>query len=95
MGLNKSFGNIFKFPNIENVDAILEYIPYFEDTSNEFMKVEGGQRYYDDEADFFKDDLYQENIYRTFDNLKDWEEKGWKYINNHELIKRLDLLRIM
>lgn len=70
MGLNKSFGNIFKFPNIENVDAILEYIPYFEDTSNEFMKVEGGQRYYDDEADFFKDDLYQENIYRTFDNLK-------------------------
>ena len=95
MGLNKSFGNIFKFPNIENVDAILEYIPYFEDTSNEFMKVEGGQRYYDDEADFFKDDLYQENIYRTFDNLKDWEEIGWKYINNHELIKRLVLLTIM
>lgn len=95
MGLNKSFGNIFKFPNIENVDAILEYLPYFEDTSNEFVKVENGQRYYDDEADFFKDDLYQENIYKTFDNLKDWEEKGWKYINNHELIKRLDLLTIM
>lgn len=95
MGLNKSFGNIFKFPNIENVDAILEYIPYFEDTSNEFVKVENGQRYYDEEADFFKDDLYQENIYKTFDNLKDWEEKGWKYINNHELIKRLDLLTIM
>lgn len=95
MGLNKSFGNIFKFPNIDNVDAILEYIPYFEDTSNEFMISEGRQRYYDDEADFFKDDLYQENIYRTFDNLKDWEEKGWKYINNHELIKRLDLLTIM
>ncbi len=95
MGLNKSFGNIFKYPNIENVDAILEYLPYFEDTSNEFVKVENGQRYYDDEADFFKDDLYQENIYRTFDNLKDWEETGWRYINNHELIKRLDLLTIM
>lgn len=95
MGLNKSFGNIFKYPNIENVDAILEYIPYFEDPESEFMHVEKGQRYYDEEADFFKDDLYQENIYRTFDNLKDWEEKGWKYINNHELIKRLDLLTIM
>ena len=94
MGLNKSFGNIFKFPNIENVDAILEYLPYFEDTSNEFVRIENGQRYYDDEADFFKDDLYQENIYRTYDNLKDWEEKGWNYINNHELIKRLDLITI-
>lgn len=94
MGLNKSFGNIFKFPNIENLDIILEYLPYFEDTSNEFVRVENGQRIYDDEADFFKDDLYQENIYKTFDNLKDWEEKGWKYINNHELIKRLDLLTI-
>ncbi len=95
MGLNKSFGNIFKFPNIENVDVILEYIPYFEDTSNEFVKVENGQRYYDEEADFFKDDIYQENLYRPFDNLKDWEETGWEYINNHELIKRLDLLTIM
>lgn len=94
MGLNKSFGNIFKFPNIENVDIILEYLPYFEDTSNEFVRIENGQRYYDDEADFFKDDLYQENIYKPFDNQKDWEEKGWKYINNHELIKRLDLLDI-
>ena len=94
MGLNKSFGNIFKFPNIQNVDIILEYLPYFEDTDNEFVHVEGGQRIYDDEADFFKDDLYQENIYKTFDNLKDWEEKGWNYINNHELIKRLDLLTI-
>ena len=94
MGLNKSFGNIFKFPNIENVDIILEYLPYFEDTSNEFVRVEGGQRIYDDEADFFKDDIYQENIYKPFDNLKDWEEKGWNYINNHELIKRLDLLTI-
>lgn len=94
MGLNKSFGNIFKFPNIENVDAILEYLDYFEDTDNEFVKIENGQRYYDEEADFFKDDLYQENIYRTFDSLKDWEEKGWKYINNHELIKRLDLTEI-
>ena len=45
-------------------------------------------------ADFFKDDLYQENIYKVFDNSKDWEEKGWKYINNHELIKRLDLQNI-
>ncbi|MCD7781897.1 MAG: DUF6508 domain-containing protein [Methanosphaera sp.] len=95
MGLNKSFGNIFKFPNIENVDTILEYLPYFEDTDNEFVKVENGQRYYDEDADFFKDDLYQENIYKTFDNLKDWEETGWRYINNHELIKRLDLLTIM
>ncbi|OED29678.1 DUF6508 domain-containing protein [Methanosphaera sp. WGK6] len=95
MGLNKSFGNIFKFPNIENVDAVLEYIPYFENHENKFVIVENGERYYDEEADFFKDDLYQENIYRTFDNLKDWEEKGWKYINNHELIKRLDLLTIM
>lgn len=94
MGLNKSFGNIFKFPNIENVDAILEYLPYFEDTTNEFVRIENGQRYYDDEADFFKDDIYQENIYRTYDNLKDWEEKGWNYINNHELIKRLDLITI-
>lgn len=94
MGLNKSFGNIFKFPNIENVDVILEYLPYFEDTENEFVRIEGGQRIYDDEADFFKDDLYQENIYKTFDNQKDWEDKGWKYINNHELIKRLDLLSI-
>lgn len=94
MGLNKSFGNIFKFPNIENVDIILEYLPYFEDTSNEFVRVEGGQRVYDDEADFFKDDLYQENIYKTFENSKDWEERGWKYINNHALIKRLDLLSI-
>ncbi|MCI5867821.1 MAG: DUF6508 domain-containing protein [Methanosphaera sp.] len=95
MGLNKSFGNIFKYPNIENVDAILEYIPYFEDPESQFMIVENGKRYYDDDADFFKDDLYQENIYRTFDNLKDWEETGWRYINNHELIKRLDLLTIM
>lgn len=94
IGLNKSFGNIFKFPNIENVDIILEYLPYFEDTSNEFVRIENGQRYYDDEADFFKDDLYQENIYKTFDNLKDWEETGWNYINNHELIKRLDLLTL-
>ncbi|WP_308574386.1 DUF6508 domain-containing protein [uncultured Methanosphaera sp.] len=95
MGLNKSFGNIFKFPNIENVDAILEYIPYFEEKKDGFIYTENGQKYYDEEADFFKDDLYQENIYRTFDDLKDWEEKGWRYINNHELIKRLDLLTIM
>lgn len=94
MGLNKSFGNIFKFPNIENVDAILEYIEYFEDTDNEFVRIENGTRIYDEEADFFKDDLYQENIYKPFDNLKDWEEKGWNYINNHELIKRVDLLTI-
>ena len=95
MGLNKSFGNIFKFPNVKNVDAILEYLPYFEDTSNEFMIYENGSSFYEDDADFFKDDVYQENLFKTFDNSQEWEEEGWKYINNHELIKRLDLLSLM
>ncbi|MCC7553626.1 MAG: hypothetical protein KO202_03910 [Methanobacteriaceae archaeon] len=94
IGLNKSFGNLLKYPNTDNLDAITEYIPYFEKNDVEYYKNINGVPEYDDEADFFIDDIYQNNIYRTFD-LKYWETTGWSYVNNHHLIKRLDLLQIL
>ncbi len=95
IGLNKSFGNIFKYPNVDNLDVILDYIPYFEQEDVEFSKVVDGTRVYDEEADFFKDDIYQENLYQPFKDLNDWEATGWNYINNHDLIQRLDILTIL
>ncbi|MDO5851579.1 MAG: DUF6508 domain-containing protein [Methanobacteriaceae archaeon] len=94
VGLNKAFGNILKYPNVDNLDVVLDYIPYFEEEGTEYYKLIDGTRFYDEEADFFKDDLFQENIYKTFDYLSDWESTGWNYINNHDLIKRLDLLTL-
>ncbi len=78
----------------ENIEKILEFIPYFEDKNNKFYKLSKTDllypRIYDRKVNEFVKALYDQNIAYSFDWIS-WEPEAEKICNNLEKLKSADL----
>lgn len=86
-------------PNIHDIDALLEYLPYFQDQNNEFHQVINKPPqvpYYDysNTVDNFYHDLYHRNMILGFDWTQ-WTDEGQKYIKMRELLATADITVIL
>lgn len=77
-------------PNIHDIDALLEYLPYFQDQNNQSYQVinkppQFPYLSYSETVDKFRHDLYHRNMIIDFDWTQ-WIEEGEKYIDNRELL---------
>jgi len=91
----------------KNIDAVLKFLPYFEDDKNhfydyhDFEKVQKKDGYvlmcpyyiYSKEVITFIETLYNENIVFPFD-WGEWQEEAIRYFNNPDLIKSADTLTL-
>jgi ADP-ribosyl-[dinitrogen reductase] hydrolase len=82
-------------PNIHDINALLEYLPYFQDQNNQFHQVidKPPQLPYSDYSntvDKFHHDLYQRNMIMDF-NWPQWKNEGKKYFDNRELLDTADI----
>jgi len=79
---------------IENINRILEFLPYFESTDNKFFKIDTTDLMYpylyDKKVLDFEKALYDENIVYSFD-WAEWQSEAEKYFNNPELLKTTDI----
>ena len=87
-----------KFPNIPNIDKLLEYLPYFKDTGNHYSELINKPPQipfysYSDMVMAFYKSLYDENMIKMFDWSK-WSVEAKKYINDQTLLKNIDLSTI-
>ncbi len=87
-----------RFPNIRNIDKLLEYLPYFKDTENQFSELINKPHqipfysYSHMVMEFYKS-LYNENMIKMFDKSK-WGVEPKTYINDQSLLKNVDLSTI-
>jgi ADP-ribosylglycohydrolase len=84
-----------KIPNIHDIEALLEYLPYFQDQNNQFYQVinkppQFPYLSYSETVDKFRQDLYHLNMIIDFDWTQ-WIGEGKKYIDNHELLATTDI----
>ncbi len=83
----------------KNIDAVLKFLPYFEDNKNQFYEVQKDSDFlmapyiYSKEVMTFMDTLYNENIVFSFD-WGEWQEEAIRYFNNPDLIKSTDILTL-
>jgi len=82
-------------PTIQDIDILLEYLPYFQDQSNEFYEViskpeEMPFATYSDTVDAFHRDLYRRNMILDFD-WSQWADEANKYLDNRELLDNADI----
>lgn len=98
LGLHKILGNEIKYPKPQNMDILLEYLPYFKNSENNFYSLiskPGQLPFYDyseEVMDFYKV-LYNENMIRMF-NWNKWSGEARRYFDNPELISSADLLTL-
>ena len=87
--------NEVRYPNINNIDKLLEYLPYFKDKENHFFELVDKPpqlpfySYSGIVMSFYKS-LYDENMIKMF-NWSDWSAEAKKYINDYSLLEKADL----
>ena len=78
----------------ENINKIIGYIPYFEDTDKEFFRISKTDLLYpyiyDKKVLDFERSLYDENIVLVFD-WGEWQPEAEKIYNNPDLLENADL----
>lgn len=84
-----------RIPNIANIEAFLKYIPYFQDTDNEFFEVISKPQQmpyvtYSRKVDCLFQDLYHRNMIQKF-AWTQWTKEAKKYFNNPELLATVDI----
>jgi hypothetical protein len=77
-------------PSIENIDTILEYIPYFESSDNEFYEIDTDKSimdpyFYSEKTSEFIKALYENNFIQAFD----WSQ--FNTLENVENIEKTDI----
>lgn len=81
----------------KDLDAALQYLPYFKDKNNSFYTIEKGNFYdpykYSSEVYEFLDILYKHNFIIIFNHPK-WQPEALKYIEDPELLKSADILTL-
>ena len=104
-GLNEVLKNILGsfdpdqvYPNLKNIDRILEYLDYFSNLDNEFYELIDKPPQmpfysYSGEVMSFYKVLYDENMVRRC-KWTDWREELRKYFDEPELIGDADLLTV-
>lgn len=84
-----------KIPTIHGIDRLLEYLPYFQDQTNQFYEIVDKPpqfpfaSYSCMVSQFYKD-LYQENMIQSFD-WPGWTHEAHKYINDPEILNQADI----
>jgi ADP-ribosyl-[dinitrogen reductase] hydrolase len=84
-----------RFPNIHNIDKLLEYLSYFDNRENNFFELINKPpqipfySYSDMVMKFYKS-LYNENMIKMFDWSK-WGSEAKKYINDPLKLEKADL----
>jgi hypothetical protein len=84
-----------RIPSIGNIEAFLKYIPYFQDTDNEFFEVISKPQQmpyvtYSRKVDCLFQDLYHRNMIQKF-AWTQWTKEAKKYFNNPELLATVDI----
>ncbi|MCE7698581.1 MAG: DUF6508 domain-containing protein [Methanobacterium paludis] len=87
-----------QYPNLKNMDALLEYLPYFNNPENNFYGIIPNRDQlpfynYSEEVITFYKALYHENMIQTFKG-PEWDDKTRRYFNDPELIGGADLLTL-
>ena len=82
-------------PNIHDIDALLEYLPYFQDENNKFYQIidkppQIPYSNYSETVDTFHHGLYQRNMILDFDWTQ-WINEGEKYMEKRELLITADI----
>lgn len=85
-------------PSIHDINALLDYLPYFQDQNNQFHQVIDNPPQlpysdYSNTVNKFYHDLYQRNMIMDFDWTQ-WTGEGEKYIKNRELLATADITLI-
>jgi len=84
-----------KIPTIHGIDRLLEYLPYFQDQTNQFYEIVDKPpqfpfaSYSGMVSQFYKD-LYHENMIQSFD-WPGWTHEAHKYINDPEILNQADI----
>ncbi|BDZ71464.1 ADP-ribosylglycohydrolase family protein [Methanobacterium petrolearium] len=84
-----------KIPCIQDIDILLEYLPYFQDQNNEFYEVINKPQQmpyasYEDTVDNFNRDLYRRNMIQGFD-WHQWADEANKYLDNRKMLATADV----
>ena len=87
-----------KYPNLKNMDVLLEYLPYFNNPKNNFYGIIPNLSQlpfynYSEESIAFYKALYHENMIQMF-KKPEWNDETRKYFNDPELIGSADLVTI-
>ena|SRR5688572_28407243 len=81
-------------PGDEGIATILRYLPYFEDTTNEFYTVTDELSFdpywYSHRTEAFVRDLYDHGFIQSFD-WPNWQKQAVRYYENPDLIARARL----
>ncbi len=92
-------------PTKKNVETILEFLPYFNDSNNKLYKVVESEKnedgtfimgYVDYNSDLsrFIKSAYSENFVQGFD-WSNWQDEAFQYVENHDLLYNADVLTIV
>ena len=84
-----------RFPNICNIDKLLEYLPYFKDTENQFSELINIPPQipfysYSKMVMAFYGSLYNENMIKMF-NWSKWGSEARKYFEDPLKLEKADL----
>ena len=84
-----------RFPNVHNIDNLLEYLPYFKNPENNFFEPVNKPPQllfysYSDIVMAFYKSLYEENMIKMFDWSK-WSSEAKKYFYDPIKLKKADL----
>lgn len=90
--------NEARFPNIYNIDNLLEYLPYFKNRENHFFELINKPPQlpfysYSEMVMIFYKSLHEENMIHMF-NWSKWSTEAKRYFNDHSILKKADLTTI-
>ena len=84
-----------RIPSISNIDAFLNYLPYFQDQNNEFYEVVSKPHQmpfasYSEMVHSFHQDIHHRNMVYDF-NWPQWSDEAKKYIDDPKMLVTADI----
>ena len=84
-----------RIPSISNIDAFLNYLPYFQDQNNEFYEVVSKPHQmpfasYSEMVHSFHQDIHHRNMVYDF-NWSQWSDEAKKYIDDPKMLVTADI----
>ncbi len=80
----------FKIPGVESFKKLISYIPFFNNTDNDFYELRVTDYYYSKEVLKFIDDFYKEKFDYPFDWTK-WTDNFWELSNDPKKFSAADI----
>lgn len=85
---------LYEIPEKVSFEKMSSYIPYFENSENEFYELRVTDYYYSKEVLKFVDDFYKQKLDYPFDWTK-FTDNFWEMSNNKESFEKADIETII